>query len=193
MPSGTAYGFELDDLNFALLKQNLAINNCSNVEVHNVAVSDFPGVLSYKRHTNRPSPAFRLQAYTTYEESVGFVSVNSITLDDFLKSNGVSPDLIKVHVEGAEMNVLMGMRETLRDCKPILFLEIHPTNLHYFNTSTSEILSLLIENNYKLFEIEGMRNQQSMGPLKPLLKDSMIEGNTMLYATVAGEAGSTGA
>jgi len=36
MPYGTVYGFELDDLNFALLKQNLAINNCSNVEVHNV-------------------------------------------------------------------------------------------------------------------------------------------------------------
>ena len=124
---------------------------------------------------------------------MGFVSVNSITLDDFLKSKGVWPDVIKVDVEGAEMNVLMGMRQTLRDCKPILFLEIHPTNLHYFNTSTSEILSLLIENNYKWFEIERMRNQQSVGPLKPLLKDSMIEGNTMLYATVVGETGSNGA
>lgn len=187
MPYGTVHGFEMDDLNFALLKQNLAINDCSNVEVHNVAVSDSPGVVSYKRDIKRPSPMFHLQARTKDEKSVGFVSVNSVTLDDFLKTKGVVPNVIKIDVEGAEMNVLRGMRQTLCKYKPILFLEIHPANLHNFNTSTYAILSLLIENNYKVFEIKHMRNQESKGGLKPLLKDSMIEGNTMFYATTVEE------
>ena len=190
MPYGSVYGFEMDDLSFALLKKNIAINNCTNVEVYNVAVSESPGMVSYKRDTKRPNPGFYLQANTKDENSAGFVSVNSMILDEFLKSKGIVPDVIKVDVEGAEMNVLMGMRQTLRSYKPILFLEIHPSNLHYFSTSTSAILSLLIENDYKVFEIESMRSQESHGRLKSLLQDSMIKGNTMLYANAVGEIGS---
>jgi FkbM family methyltransferase len=190
MPYGSVYGFEMDDLNFALLKKNIAINNCTNVAVYNVAVSDSPGVVSYKREIKRPSVVFRLHANTKDEKSVGSVSVNSVTLDEFFKSKGIVPDVIKVDVEGAEMNVLMGMRQMLRNYKPILFLEIHPSSLHYFKTSTSAILSLLIENDYKVFEIESKRSQESKGRLKPLLQDSMIEGNTMLYTTAIGESGS---
>ena len=111
------------------------------------------------------------------------MSINSVTLDEFLKSKGVFPDVIKVDVEGAEMKVLMGMKQTLCNYKPQLFLEIHPNNLHYFKTSTSAILGLLMESDYKVFEIENMRTQESKGLLKPLLQDSIIEEITMLYAT----------
>jgi FkbM family methyltransferase len=189
MPYGSVYGFEMDDLNFALLKKNIAINKCSNVEVHHLAVSDSTSVVSYKREANRPSPMFHLQTRAKDENSIGFVSVNSIALDDFFKSKRVMPDVIKIDVEGAEVSVLMGMKRILRDCKPILFLEIHPSKLRYFNTSTSAIISLFIENNYGVFEIQSMRNPGSKKQLKPLLRDSLIEDNTMLYATPAGEEG----
>jgi FkbM family methyltransferase len=108
MPYGSVYGFEMDDLSFILLEQNIAINNCTNVEVYNVAVSDFPGVVSYKRDTKRPNPELRLQANTKGEKSVGSVSVNSVILDEFSKSKGIVPDVIKVDVEGAEMKKLRG-------------------------------------------------------------------------------------
>ena len=193
MPCGSVYGFEMDDLSFALLEQNISINNFTNVEVYNVAVSDFPGVVSYKRDTKRPSPTFRIQANEKKSEAAGSVSVNSVKLEEFFKNKGIVPDVIKVDVEGAEMNVLIGMRQTLRNYKPILFLEIHPSNLCYFNTSTSAILSLLTENGYRIFEIENMRTQESKKRLKPLLKNSMLEGNTMLYATAVGESGSNAA
>lgn len=182
MPSGSVYSFEMDDLTFALLEMNIAINNLANVNVYNMAVSDSSDVVRYEREIKRPSPERRLMLDTKDEKSAGSVSVNSVMLDDFLKRNGVVPDLIKVDVEGAEMNVLLGMRQILHDEKPILFLEIHPPNLHYFNTSTSAILSLLIENGYRVFEIESMRDEESVKRLKPLRQDSILEGNTMLYA-----------
>ena len=185
MPDGAVYGFEMDDLNFALLKKNLAINNCSNVEAHNLAVSDSPGIVSYKRERYFPSPMFHLQTNIKNESSTGFVSAHSVALDDFLQGKGIVPGVIKIDVEGAEMSVLMGMEQTLKVCKPIFFLEIHPNNLHYFNTSTDAILSLLLENNYKVFEIESFRNQGTKKQLKRLLRDSIIENNTMLYATAA--------
>ena len=183
MSYGKVYGFEMDDLNFAVLQRNLAVNHCSNVEVHNLAVSDSSGVVSYKRDSDRPHPGFQLRPSRKDDDSIEFVSVNSVALDDFLESKGVVPDVIKIDVEGAEMRVLTGLRRTLRKCTPILFVEIHPEMLQVFDASTSAILSLLIANNYKVFEIESMRDQESKKQLKPLSQDSVIQENTMLYAT----------
>jgi FkbM family methyltransferase len=181
MPQGKVVGFEMDSLNFALLKHNIAINQCTNAEVYNLALSDTPGVVNYKRDANRPSPEFHLQDHEEHGESTPFVSVQSVSLDDFFISRGIAPDVVKIDVEGAEMKVLTGMRHTLRVYKPILFLELHPFNFHYFDTSTSEVLSFLADNRYDLFEIESMRSQK-VKKLKPIQRDAVIDGNAMLYA-----------
>ena len=193
MPGGIVYGFEMDDLNFALLEKNIAINNCPNVEVYNLALSDSSGVVSYKRDENRPNPGFYIDVNTKDENSTGVMSVNSVTLDEFLQGKEAVPDVIKIDVEGAEMNVLMGMRQTLINYMPVLFLEIHPSNLNYFKTSTSAILSFLIESGYQVFEIEDLRLQEAIRRLKPLLPDSMINGNAMVYATTAQESSTNAA
>jgi FkbM family methyltransferase len=193
MPGGIVYGFEMDDLNFALLKKNIAINNCTNVEVHNLAVSDSSGTVSYKRDENRPNPGFYLDVNTKDEKSTGVMSVHSVTLDEFIRSKEIGPDVIKIDVEGAEMNVLMGMRQTLNNYMPILFLELHPFNFKHFNTSTSAILSFLIGSGYQVFEIEDLRLQETSRRLKPLRPDSVITGNAMLYATTRQESRSKAA
>jgi len=186
MPNGIVYGFEMDDMFFHLLKKNVALNKCDNVEAYNVAVFDSAGTVNYRREDNRYSPGFRLRTNTTNGSSNGVVSVQSVALDDFFQEEGVVPDLIKVDVEGAEMNVLMGMRNTLQAHKPVLFLEVHPSNLNDFDTSVTEILALLADANYEVFEIEDMRNQDARGQMTPLNRDAVMEDNTMLYATAKG-------
>ena len=121
MSSGVVYGFEMDDLNFTVLKKNLALNGCGNALVQNVAVSDSPGTVSYRRQNNRPRANFHLEATTSDEDSFGIISVKSISLDNFFDSQENLPDVIKIDVEGAEMNVLKGMSQLLRDCRLILF------------------------------------------------------------------------
>ncbi len=75
MRGGIVYGFEMDDLNFALLEKNIAINNCPNVEVFNLAVSDSSGVVSYERDENRPNPGFCLDVNIKDGKSTGVRSV----------------------------------------------------------------------------------------------------------------------
>jgi FkbM family methyltransferase len=190
MPDGVVYGFEMDDVFFELLTRNIEENNCSNVEAFNVAVCDCTGVVKYRRDSNRYSSGFRLRTDTTDENDDLMVLVESVALDDFLQSKGVVPDVIKVDVEGAEMDVLKGMRQTLQDHKPTLFLEVHPGYLPDFNTSIAEILSLLVEFDYRVYEIENMRNQESDGQLAPLAPDADVKDNAMLYATATGLNGS---
>jgi FkbM family methyltransferase len=52
------------------------------------------------------------------------------TLDRLVQSGQLEkPDLIKIDVEGAEMSVLQGAEQTLREYQPQLFIEIHSRSL----------------------------------------------------------------
>ncbi|HRZ19107.1 MAG TPA: FkbM family methyltransferase [Methanofastidiosum sp.] len=53
------------------------------------------------------------------------ISVEVKKLDTFLKENKFKPDIIKVDIEGAEYDFLLGALETIRKYKPIFYIEIH--------------------------------------------------------------------
>lgn len=181
LPQGIVYGFEMDDLNFGLLQKNLALNHATNVEAHLAAISDSEGTVSYERSGSNPSPFFQMQGGNPRRTSKT-VSVQSITLDQFFDDIKTPPDVIKIDVEGAEFSVLKGMTRILREHKPTLFLEIHPTYLKKFGASTRELLTLLIEIGYRVVQIESMREDESALQLTPLTPHSVIESNDMLYA-----------
>jgi len=52
----------------------------------------------------------------------------TVTLD----SLGLDPDVVKIDVEGAELDVLRGGVETLYRCKPIVVVEIHKHKIETF-------------------------------------------------------------
>lgn len=61
--------------------------------------------------------------------SAGGERVRTVTLDDFCRREGITPSFIKIDVEGAELDVLRGARETIRRAgdRLALFVEMHPT------------------------------------------------------------------
>jgi FkbM family methyltransferase len=52
---------------------------------------------------------------------------DSLTVDHAVLERGLHPRLVKIDVEGAEWFVLQGMRDTLREHRPAVLLEVHPT------------------------------------------------------------------
>lgn len=50
----------------------------------------------------------------------------TVALDGLVSTLGLRPAFVKVDVEGAELYVLQGMRETLREFRPLVMLELHP-------------------------------------------------------------------
>lgn len=50
--------------------------------------------------------------------------VEVASIDDYVATTGVKPDLIKVDVEGAEREVLIGSRTTIEKRRPIITLEV---------------------------------------------------------------------
>jgi len=50
-----------------------------------------------------------------------------ITIDDYIESTGIAPDMLTLDVEGAELEVLRGAAKTLLARKIPVFVSIHPT------------------------------------------------------------------
>ena len=112
------------------------------------------------------------------------MSVKSITLDDYFKNKKIKPDIIKIDVEGAEMQVRKGARNILKKDSPLLFIEIHSEGLPLLHSSIEEVLSFLIDLGYEIFEV---RNDK--GSLKKVIKTSQLIGITIpIYAYKMGRS-----
>lgn len=72
------------------------------------------------------------------------IDVDVTTLDDFVVLTGIVPDLIKVDIEGAEVEFLRGALGTLKKHRPKLFIETHNPMAVFFT------IEMLREANYHL-------------------------------------------
>src|SRR5436305_407734 len=78
-----------------------------------------------------------------------------ISLDNFCLSRQLSPQVIKIDVEGAEHQVLQGAVEIMRQCRPHIFLSIHPAHLKLLGSSTDALIDFIEANGYACREMDG--------------------------------------
>lgn len=74
---------------------------------------------------------------------------NNHSLDDYISRNQ-DPTVLKIDVEGTELNVLRGATDLLSKSKPKLYIEIHPHLIHRSNGEVVDIYKLLKSNGYQL-------------------------------------------
>lgn len=58
-------------------------------------------------------------------------------------SEAPSPSVVKIDVEGAELKVLRGMKNILRDSCRLVFVEVHPGKITEFGSKPSDISEYL--------------------------------------------------
>ena len=123
------YAFEPGPEN--LVKLRKAVENCSNVEVHGIALSNKTDVVKLMIHPGNPgghSIALQLDGQKWKHKLENSVEVAALPLDTWMKENNIQRlDGIKIDVEAHEAEVLEGAKETLKKFKPILALETHQT------------------------------------------------------------------
>jgi FkbM family methyltransferase len=136
--AGHVICFEPVPENMSVLQENVALNNITNVELVNTALGERPGTMSLIRPENFAlswTPSVR--GYSV-EGTRSSIDVRLDTLDAFLQKGGHTPSLIKIDVEGAELDVLKGALTTLRTTRPTVLLEIHGWD----DAASKEILEL---------------------------------------------------
>lgn len=110
--------------NHELLLQNLELNSCSNVQVVKKALTDYNG--STRLYLGTDSGHNTLLGGSVFATGE-WENVDAVTLDTLLRELGIeSIDLAKIDVEGEELNLLEGARESLTEGRiHRLVVEVH--------------------------------------------------------------------
>jgi FkbM family methyltransferase len=133
---GNVVAFEPYESNIRALKDNLRENECVNVRLVESALGSQTGTLTVSR------PGGDSGAVTAVEwSSEGGVEVAVVTLDE-ASAPPEDVTLLKIDVEGWELHVLQGARDTLSRTKYVIF-EVNSAAIEMAGSSQEEILELL--------------------------------------------------
>lgn len=123
---GQVVAFEPLPANVSRLRTNIELNpSGGRVRVVGAAVGDRTGKSQLLIH--RSGAMGKLEASKGRAEAYqGEISVEVIALDHWIQErNEPVPDLVKIDVEGGEALVLAGFARTLKEARPMLFIELH--------------------------------------------------------------------
>ena len=153
-PRGSVYAFEPVPENVARLWQNVKLNGFRNVTVIEKAVSHVTGQAELLI-TSHPGGA-ALSTTTRPPDVKRAITVDVIAIDDLVfQEKLVPPAVVKIDVEGAEIEVLQGMRRTLREFKPIVIYEIDDEKEESFKRKQHACDAFLCELGYQIASLEN--------------------------------------
>jgi FkbM family methyltransferase len=142
--NGRVIGFEANPETLKKCQTNIALNSMGQVRVEGIGLGAQAGALGFGRAAAGNSGADRFMP-----EGGGTITVPIIPLDSYVTEQGLDRcDLIKIDVEGFEMNVLRGASATLAKFRPVLFLELSDDNLREQGSSAVELLQWLEARGY---------------------------------------------
>jgi FkbM family methyltransferase len=110
---GEVHAFEPDPANFKLLERHLSLNALTGATAYEMAVSDRDGTAH-----------FRPDGSMGHLAEAG-IPVRTARLDTLMASGVATPAVIKVDVEGAELEVLHGGSRLLSTHRPVLIISLH--------------------------------------------------------------------
>jgi FkbM family methyltransferase len=146
-PDSRVYSFEPGVKHLKVLRENIQINDVK-AEIYDVALSDETKEVLF--HNRTMKFAGQLETET----------IKAITFDELNNQEDIRPEIVKIDVHGAEGKVLYGMKTALKEAVKYLFIEIHAAHL-LVDYSYKEILDILLDSGFKLFEMDKFRDTTS--------------------------------
>ncbi len=165
---GIVIAFEPNPISYYWFKENIKLNNVTNVRILPIALGDRRGIIDFFIITEG-----NIEASTVVKDHLlsGFlynkylkvakVKVPVYTLDEIIHNYVPDKyvDLAKIDVEGSELSVLMGAKESLKR----KFIERLVIEVHKDIINSWELKKLLEKFNYKIvLELD-------LGPLKSII------------------------
>jgi FkbM family methyltransferase len=162
---GHLIAFEPAVANIAMLRRHLALNGFGSVEVVEALVgeSDRDGVPFFESVGPHGQNSIVLKSGNALKSEMGGyaqVMRRQVSLDSFCAKTRLIPEVIKIDVEGAELAVLRGARETLLRNRPLVILSIHPRELSLAGESVDCLRDEISNLNYDLLDIDGRQPKE---------------------------------
>ena len=166
------YAFEPGSINREKLARNIKLNKLANITVLPYAVSDKQG---------------KTELYIAGDDNTGMNSlekpgnfsgrkevVSEISIDNWAAENRIPfISLIKIDVEGSEMQALKGMQRIIEEQKPVIFIEVIGQLLIRSGYSVAEVYDFLTAKGYYAYEI--------ISPLQLKRISTTKEGDSIVF------------
>jgi len=170
--SGAVHAFEPVEPTFRRLSKALSFANPARVTLNHHAVGDREGIVEMFLPNGDDGQASLGQHMDGSWQNGGVVRHESsiTTLDAYSHKAGLKRlDFVKIDIEGAELLALRGARETLRQFKPWLCLEMSPEWMKAFSATPEKLADELLACGYD----DAFLMQETLEPLglstRPLL------------------------
>lgn len=154
-PRGCVYAFEPSDKNCAIFQKHLRYNNINNIQLFSCLVGE---------HEEQNVPFFeRLDDIDDMNSIVVKKNFHlytktfkqQITIDHFCIERALSPEVIKIDVEGAELRVLKGAKIIITRYHPVIILSVHLEQLKLLGESIEELKNTITNFGYRIYDDKG--------------------------------------
>lgn len=162
------HSFEADDLNFSRLSLNVSSEPGGSIHTHNTAVGNHVGKAEFTRNQDPGTNSLSDVASSSIAPADVY-TVPVTTLDSFAEQRGIDEiDVLKIDVEGADLNVLRGAERLLGDNRiKTIIVEIPITA-----ENRSDMNSLLA--GYGLSTSYIVRNSADLDPASESVYESSV-------------------
>lgn len=151
------HAFEPDGDNRKHLRRNLKLNGFTAVTVHEEVVCERDGPVMFFTCADTDgghaiwNPARSRANWRTRRQ--GGTAKQMIATGTRLDTLNLSPQFIKIDVEGAEMLVLKGAKDTIERSRPTVILEINAFGLHQLGSDEAEVRQFFRDLGYTEYAI----------------------------------------
>ena len=159
---GRVIAFEPSERELDRLRANIRLNRLDNVEVRAAALGSSPGnaelAIAVAGHEGQNTIGARVSNQnvpTRSRENVVVETIDSLTEQYRLERL----DVVKLDVEGCELQVIDGARAALARFKPLLLVEVEPERLASHGVSRGELLETIGSLDYRLFVFDEQTAQ----------------------------------
>ena len=164
-PQGQHYGIEaLPDL-YANLKQKYA--HKEHVHIHDFAANEENGTISFNYVVSNPSYSGMIKRdYDKPNEVDQTITVASKKLDDVIPQN-LHIHLIKIDVEGGELQVLKGAKNLITRCMPTIIFEHGLGASNHYETTPEKIFDFMTSCGLSIYNLADLvKGKQPMNRKK---------------------------
>ena len=146
--TGKVFSFEPTPKTRETLSEVVRLNDCQNiVEVRNEAIAKESGSAVFFDTGGDVSNANSLVQTVGHADRL---TVPTVSIDDFTARCQMQINLVKIDVEGAELDALRGGLQTFQNQRPPLSLGLHPNAIAETGASLEEIWNFLSQLDYQI-------------------------------------------
>ena len=143
--------FEASHKTLASFKANLDLNNFKNINFRNVAISEVFGksIIFYESHNDWESSA----THNKFKNNK-IVNIETTTIDQELSKKDLSnfAVIIKLDIEGNELNAIEGGKDSILKYEPLITIELSRYNFNNQNYNFDYFRKFLNDFKYKIYD-----------------------------------------